>query len=157
MLAYPLTEYILPMRWTAGWGTVWGQWWGCSTLNCGGPGEQPKGRLPLEKMTQTYNKTITSFWARQLVSVQPDVPVLRFTYLCCVVILATLISVLHFILTCKRNMLVKFPRTTPHGLCFLASAAVRQKTVTLKYCRTPKSLYRRLCIVVYSNKNRPSC
>lgn len=44
----------------------------------------------------------------QLVSVQFDVPVLPFTFLCCVVILATLISVLHFILTSKGNMLVKF-------------------------------------------------
>lgn len=44
----------------------------------------------------------------QLVSVQLDVPVLQFTFLCCVVILATLISVLHFILTSKGNMLVKF-------------------------------------------------
>lgn len=47
---------------------------------------------------------------QQLVSVQSDVPVLQFTFLCCVVILATLISVLHFILTSKGNMLVKFHR-----------------------------------------------
>lgn len=44
----------------------------------------------------------------QLVSFQRDVPVLQFTFFCCVVILATLISVLHFILTSKGNMLVKF-------------------------------------------------
>lgn len=63
----------------------------------------------------------------QLLSFPPDVPALQFTFLHCVVILATLISVLHFILTSKGNTLVKFHwnpgpffRTTPSGLCFLA-------------------------------------
>lgn len=87
----------------------------------------------------------------QLVSVQPDVPVLQFTFLCCVVILATLISVLHFILTSKGNMLVKFhgisgPFSGPprlvcafwHLPSTLASAAVQERTVTFKYCRTTK-------------------
>lgn len=39
--------------WTAGWGTAWGPWWGCSTLNCGGPGVKPTGWTPLEKITHT--------------------------------------------------------------------------------------------------------
>lgn len=44
----------------------------------------------------------------KLVSVQHHVPALPFSFLCCVVILATLISVLHFILTSKGNTTVKF-------------------------------------------------
>lgn len=97
----------------------------------------------------------------QLVSVQPDVPVLQFTFLCCVVILATLISVLHFILTSKGNMLVKFhwisgPFSGPprlvcafwHLPSTLASAAVHERTVTFKISLNHKAPYR-LCIVMY--------
>ncbi len=43
---------------TAGWGTVWGLWRGCSTLNCGEPGEQPKGWTPLEEMTHTHTHSL---------------------------------------------------------------------------------------------------
>lgn len=87
----------------------------------------------------------------QLVSFQPDVPVLQFTFLCCVVILATLISVLHFILTSKGNMLVKFhwisgPFSGPprlvcafwHLPSTLASAAVHERTVTFKNIAEPQ-------------------
>lgn len=246
--------------WTAGWGTVWGPWWGCSTLNCGEPGEKPRGRTPLEEITRqrsdikqesdgpnvtrelsllssrslmcyscvtfarfthgpwtlthiqlpSYHRKwfilkkkknqLCSFprWVTghfhpqkesqrswpavmksrglsvagrrgwggvvsgyydgggirlQLVSFQPDVPVLQFTFLCCVVILATLISVLHFILTSKGNMLVKFhwisgPFSGPprlvcafwHLPSTLASAAVHERTVTFKNIAEPQRL-----------------
>lgn len=104
----------------------------------------------------------------QLVSLQPDVPVLQFTFLCCVVILATLISVLHFILTSKGNMLVKFhwiSRPFPdhpvwsctfwHLPSTLASAAVQERTVTFKYCRTTKpyihyTMYSSVSIIIKS-------
>ena len=47
------------------------------------------------------------------VHVQHSVPTLQFTFLGCVVILATLISMLHFILTCNGNTHVGFHWVSP--------------------------------------------
>lgn len=131
----------------------------CSFPRCV-TGHWPPQEESLQSHSSPFIMTSGGIIRLQLVSFQPDVPVLQFTFLCCVVILATLISVLHFIFTSKENMLVNFhwisgPLSGPPCLVCafwqlpftLASAAIQGRTVTFKYSTTTSPY--KLCLEMY--------